>query len=424
MPAKSSLFIPAARAVRRLGSQSSLVVLAVLAVGCEPPPTLESTEFNETPYRDQWRTEHEGAFEAYDGEGNPVISDLQIGSALGSADNFINRGDVIVQFDGAPNTIKIEFRRFTSAATQSDAEANFEKVQLWAYNSSTGSPKKPGDMDEADRCGGRDVNGVANPWSDGCAILVYYTGYTQALRSGADIRVTLPADYHQNLGIETSDNVIQNSYPNRGNVCVAGLDGAVDIEMQSGVAFVSVASSTAYPSCTPALIEDCENFDDPSTPGPDAWSKDCGCIGQNYEPGRVRITSLEPASVDVVVDVHADLWTSFRAENAGENSLADKHCPSTVGGLGANGSIEYGDGGDDPNKPWLRTGMANRPSAAPAGGFQLDLMSNGCEPVDHVESPSDWDAENSDPESDLRGKIEICSGCLAAKRCDELLPGG
>jgi hypothetical protein len=372
------------------------------------------------PFRDQWRVVHEGPFGGLDADGYPTISSLIIGNSLGYADNFVNRGDVIVEFDGEPGTIRVELRRFTFAPSQADAQEVFDRLSLWAYNSSINAPKRPADMDEADRCGGVDGGGAPLPWQDGCAVYVYYEGQIQLQRAGADIRVTLGPDYLGALSVATSDNVVDDTYPNRGNVCVDGLMGEVQVELQSGIALVSVASDTAYPTCPPDLVADCETFDDPGTEGADAWAADCGCINQGYSPGLVRVESLAPSATDITVDVPAGMWTNFRAENAGENALLGKHCVATIEGLGA---VEFGDGMADPNKPWLRGGIANRPSAAPPGGFRVDLASSGCESVASVESPADWDADVDDPASSLRGNVEVCEGCLQGKRCDELLPG-
>ncbi len=394
----------------------SLAFSALLA-GCpESAPGVSS----QSPFRDKWRTEHEGEFLALDEEGLPVIGDILIGSSDDSRDNFINRGDVTVTFDGEADRIKIEFRRFTFAESSEAADTIFDKLEMWAFNASTNSPKKPDDMDEEARCGGENEDGDSLPWQDGCAVYVYYDGQNQLQRAGVDIRVTLPADYRQKVTIGTTDNVIEDSYPNRGNVCVQGLDGKADIELQNGLAFVSVVSTTAYPDCPADLIADCENFVDLNTGEPAAWSKDCGCINNDYDPGNVTVESLEPSSANITVDVPSGLWTSFRAENAGENSLSDKNCPSTIGEIG---SIVLDDAANDPNKPWLRAGIANKPEAAPAGGFRVDLKSNGCEAVAEVESPDDWVPDVVDPEADIRGKTEICAGCLSGKSCEDLLPG-
>lgn len=405
---------------------SPSVLLALVAVmtacGNDAPPAGGGSE----PIRDKWRVVHEGPFQVLKDDGlEPNISDLQIGNALGYNDNFVNRGDVIVEFTGAPDTIKIEFRKFTFAEGDTDAEDDFDKLSLWAYNASTGSPKKPADMDDEARCGGEDEDGDPLPWLDGCAIYVYYDGQNQLQRAGADIRVTLPANYRQDIAIETADDVTEDAYPNRGNICVSNLNATLDAKLQSGLAFVTLAGDvTPSPKCAqgaPDLLEDCLSFMDPDTMEPAPWSNDCGCIGADYELGRVKIDSLEPSSADITVDATlASLWTAFRAENTGQNELGGKFCPSTVEGLT---NIEYSQ--NDANQPWRLVGIANYPSPkAPNGaGFSLQLTSNGCEPVAAVESPDKWDANVTDPESKVRGNVTVCAGCLAGQSCDDLLPG-
>jgi hypothetical protein len=134
----------------------------------------------------------------------------------------------------------------------------------------------------------------------------------------------------------------------------------------------------------------------------------------------VKVGSLAPSSADITVDVPPDLWTSFLAQNSGTNALDGQHCPV---GLEALPAITFADGASDPAKPWLRGGATNQPARAPAGGFRLDLESAGCEAVRSVESPQDWDPD-VDPVPALRGRIEICEGCLADVSCEDLLSGG
>jgi hypothetical protein len=406
----------------------SIVILAMFLPGCgcdapsPPSPGLGGAHDDDArrgPFRDQWRTIHEGAFEVFDEHGEPAIRDLQIGLGLGYADNFINRGDVIVELDGPPDTIKIELRRFTVADGQGQADHDFAKLQLWAYNAKLGAPSRPEQMDDETRCGGAGEDGLPDPWLDGCGVYVYYAGQTQLARAGADIRVTLPADYRQHLGISTGDNAAEDSYPNRGNVCVDGFGGTLDAEVGSALAFVKLAPDTApMPDCPPALREDCEHFDDPATDGPDAWAIDCGCIAEGYELGHVAIESRAPSPASMVVDVPAALWMMVAAENQGSNELAGKHCTAVLTGLG---EVEYT--ADDPRQPWLRRALVNHPPRAPTSGYGVGLFSRGCEPVAAVESPDEWIEDDDDPPSELRGDLEVCSGCLAGRSCEELLPG-
>ncbi len=155
------------------------------------------------PIRDEWRTEAVVPFDHFDEiNGVPRISRLRIGGTLaGGSDreNFANRGDVNVRFDGPPDTITIELRRFTFARCEAAAEADFEALSLWSF-AGIDPPVDGRELDPALACDG------AAGFSDGCAIRVFYDGLSQLARSGADIRVTLPADYAGDLVVITDDN--------------------------------------------------------------------------------------------------------------------------------------------------------------------------------------------------------------------------
>lgn len=387
-----------------------------------------SNSGNQQPFRDSWRVVHEGPFDIADADGNPLITQLGIGRELGSNDNFYNRGDVIVEFNGEPDKIKIEFRRFAFTDSENSAKAIFEKVLLWAYSAS-GAPKQPSQMKVEDQCGGEDEDGNPLPWQDGCSILVYYDGITQPQRVGADIRVTLPPDYKESVSIQTSDNIVEDTYPNRGDVCVSGLNGSVDVQLENGKAFVStVRDIVPAPTCPPEGIDDCDNFDDPANnadpdvaePGSDAWSSKCLCVNQMYDFGGISVKSAEPFAANITADIPAALWTAFRAENTGKNEKGGKNCPSEVDGVT---DVEFTQ--NDANEPWNLQGSANIPSSAATegAGFRVELVSAGCEPVSSVESPKDWDKNNPDPDAELRGKTTLCSGCLEGKSCEDLIGG-
>jgi hypothetical protein len=335
------------------------------------------------PIRDAWRVEHEGPLGALDDAGIPRITSIAIGSTLGSQDNFVNRGDVIVEFDPASSdTIRIELRRFTFAADEEEAAEIFEKLELWANRNLDGGPKKPSDVADADRCIGLDADEMPRAWQDACSILLYYNGQSQLARAGADIRVTLPATYRESIEIATADSVIEDSYPNRGNVCIRGLRGSADIELQNGLAFVSVASDAEA-------------------------------------PGLAAVRGLEKASAEITVDVPSDLWTSIDAHMQSERDTEGTACPAVVVGLP---DVEY-----DPEHPALSRhviGDANRPTAAQlGGGYGVQISSAACDPVASVESPPEWDPEEAEPEPESRAGLVVCSGCIADEACDALLPG-
>lgn len=395
----------------------SAAAALLVALGCVPDLP---THADPQPFRDDWQLEHEGPFEALDEDGVALIASLRIGSMLGNANNFINRGDVIVRFDGAPDTIRVELRRFATTNTESEAEDAFDHLSLWAYSST--APKRPAEMTEDARCGGITEAGDALPWQDDCAILVYYEGIDQTASAGADVRVTLPPDYRESLSIETADSVDEDSYPNRGNVCVEGLPGSLHVEMQSGVAMISIAARRVdgepnpFPTCPDAIVRDCLAFDDPSTPGPDPWHKDCGCV-QNHERAAIAVTAVAPAAADVTVDMPVDFPALFHGDNAGNNMILGKHCTAVIDGF----TNVVDEGAIDPGRPWSRTALVNGIEAAKFASASIDVLSSGCEHVDAVESPDAW---ADGPATTLRGNLELCAGCLTPTPCEALLPGG
>jgi hypothetical protein len=379
----------------------------------------EASEVCPRPFRDDWRVEHEGAFEGLDDSGEPRILGMTIGTPDPFGDNFLNRGDVIVDFTGEPGTIRVELRRFTFACDDSAAADVFAKLSLWAYDESTATPKRPAEMDPASDC--RDGEGG---WRDGCAIYVYYDGQNQLERAGADIRVTLPPDYRQSLDILTSDNIVEDSYPNRGNVCIDGLHGSADIELASGIAHVRMAAdATPAPACPPDKVADCTDVGDPTTiaASEGAWSKNCACATQ-LMMGSVSIEADAPYAADIVVDAPADLWASITAENEAGGGGADT-CPVAIEDYG--GAFVPDAAQHDPAEPWRLIGDANRPSEAAlaGGGYAVHLVSAACDPVAAVESPDAWEPDVEVPSAETRGFISLCSGCLGDDPCADLAGG-
>lgn len=366
------------------------------------------------PFREDWTVEHEGDFDVLDDEKMPRITSLTIGTPDPFGENFLNRGDVIVDFTGESGRIKIEFRRFTFAANEDAAEDDsYEKLSLWAYNANTTNPKPPKDMEEDADC-----TDDAEAWLDGCAIYVYYEGQNQLERAGVDIRVTLPPDYRQTIDILTSDNTIEDTYPNRGNVCINNLNASADVELESGIAVVKMASDvTPAPGCDPASVNDCTNVDDPGTFASmeGLWTKNCACA-KNLDMGSLTVQAKKPYAADITVDAPVDLWTSISAEN--EAGDGEDVCPIVQDGFGDRfvpDPMQY-----DPDEPWRSIGDTNKPSdaALSGGGFAFKLTSADCAPVAAVEDPKDWDPDNDDPEADVRGNIEICAGCLDDNPCE------
>ena len=364
-----------------------------------------------------------------------LISALQIGGRLtgGSNKNFANRGDVIVLFDGPENQITVEFRRFTAAANDAAADEDFKALSLWAFNANQSTPLPPDEM-EAEALCNNDTG-----WLNNCAIRVYYDGLTQLARAGADIRVTLPPSYQRTVSVITEDNDDDAAYFNRGNVCVDGLRGTADVTLQSGQAFVKLAPDVKVaPLCSDDFIARCEAWpcdpgagtcmvgDDLVDEGSQAWANECPCVAQVMEFGRVKVDTHDSAAADMTVDLPSTLWASITAKNeqiGQDSSDPDKHCEVTIDPSLPNFEIIDGPGNDF---PWERRGQINYPGlpAVAGAGYSVQATSKNCEPVPSTEDPNDYvGAENgSDQESTERGNITICSGCLAASSCDQLLP--
>jgi hypothetical protein len=376
----------------------------------ECPPTV--------PVRDEWRVEFEGDLDLVDedNENAPRITNIIVGTPDPFGDNFMNRGDIIVDFTGEPDRIKIELRRFTFAC-EDTAQETFDKLWLWAFNENTSAPKRPAEMSEDADC-----TDTSEAWLDGCGIYVYYDGQNQLERAGADIRVTLPPDYRQSIDILATDNLVEDSYPNHGNVCVNNLHATADITLQNGIALVKLApDATPAPACPPAQLADCTDVDDPTTIAgmQGLWSANCACA-QQLQMGSLAIEADAPFAADVIVDAPADLWLSLTAEN--EAGGGEPECPVAMSGYG--GDFVPDPAQSDPDEPWRVLGDANKPSdaALAGGGYALKLTSSSCQPVASIETPEAYEPDG-ELETQTRGFVTLCNGCLADDPCADL-PGG
>lgn len=367
--------------------------------------------FGRRPYRDEWRVEADLDFIHVDGSGIPLIHELTIGGRE-TNDNFANRGDVIVNFDGPADRILVELRRFTFATSQQGAETDFADLSLLAYAAPLGRPQ---DQSVEDDC-------VASGWRNGCEIRVYFDGIAQLWRSGADIRVTLPADYRQTITVVTEDNDAEEDYEDRGNVCISNLHATAEIEAEHANVWVSLAAdATPAPKCTPAQIDACETWtmEDPmgrQLPAP--WAPECDCIAiGGGEFGRLRV---EGEASSVVIDTPAGLWASIRAQNeAPDQDAAGEHCSATIPVPG----FEPNETGND--FPWEAFGTVAYPGqpAIFGAGYSILATSSGCGQVLYTEHPEDFvGAGNAAMQaSEERGNLEVCSGCIV-QTCDELVP--
>ncbi|MEX1366115.1 MAG: hypothetical protein AB1Z98_23520 [Nannocystaceae bacterium] len=398
------------RAHKDLTSAAFVLAIAAPLVGCTDEPPGGGDRL---PYRDEWRVVADLDFvhtTIEDGDEVVQISDITIGGREAN-DNFANRGDVIVDFNGMSNRIVIEMRRFTQTTSEDAADIDFENLSLWAFNASLGRPQ---DQDEEDDC-------VNSGWQSGCEVRVYYDGLSQLSRAGADIRVTLPPEYRYTLNIETEDNVADADYFNRGDVCVSNLFATANITPQSGNVWVTFNPNTSpTPICSDEDIARCEGWTNEDEMGNDVaapWDPACGCINH----GALDVTNRDSSASNITVDIPSNLWTSIRAENTGEMQQTNgEFCEAVVE---LPGNLEYDATGND--FPWQVSAAANYPGepAVSGAGYFVSLESSECVPVAYTPSPGDFVGlgNGDDQESEERGNIRVCNGCIT-QTCDQLIP--
>ncbi len=392
-----------------------LLGAVALTAGC--PDSGDSGTAEATPYRDDWRTVINQPFSTYDADGAADIVSLMIGGTP-SSDNFANRGDVIVRY-AATDRITVEMRRFTMSDNEDLAEEDFDKLQIWAYDT-TSSPKPPSQMDAEDNC--LDPDGDM-PWRDGCQVRVYYDGLTQVGRSGADLRVTLPNDFIFSLDVTTTDNDADSDYQNRGNVCVENLPGSADIRLGNGSAFVILdPNMNEMPECAPSDVAECAAA---------GWANDdCPCLGQGIAFSQTRVESNDAEASNVTVDIpNANFWIGYTMRNEGEGltpgagdapgALCEATIDPSAGAVVLDPAINL------EQKPWDNRGSINLPAnGTPAAGYNITAVSASCSAVQGTEDPRDFVGKGlgSEQESEERGNLNVCSGCLRGTSCDDLIP--
>jgi hypothetical protein len=407
------------RASKKPVPRKSLSALGMLAlVACAAGPgggcgEQQDPSPDRSPFRDSWEAVADQAFEHTASDGTPQIFQLTIGGREDN-DNFANRGDIIVNFDGPANRILIEMRRFTFNTNEDAAQTDFDDLSLWAY---TTAPAKPQSQDPADDC-------VASGWQNDCEVRVYFDGQAQLKRSGADFRVTLPADYRYGINVVTQDNVEEEDYLNRGNVCISNLFASATVEVESGKVWTTLAREvTPAPTCSAEEIEACETWtveDDMGNVTPAPWAPECDCIAVNGVFGRVDIKSREETAADITVDMPSGLWASVKAENTGMGQEASgEHCDATI----EVADFVPNETGND--SPWEKFGNTNFPGepAIAGAGFSVVASSKSCEPVAFTEDPEDFVGvgKGEEQSSEERGNVRICTDCIT-QSCNDLIP--
>lgn len=341
-----------------------------------PPAELEP----QVPMEDAWQLEIDA----------PLADDVARITIGGREvdDNFANRGDVEVRFDGAAGRIRVEVQRYAFAADAAQAQDTYDRLWAWAYAGQTLRPPAP-DMDESD---------CSEQWHDDCELRVYYDGQVQPGLSGAHLRVTLPSSFRAALVVATEDNVVDSDYPMRGDVRIVDLPGSADVFVERGNVEVSLADEALVaPACGADANLACAQWLEDEVDAP--WSLACGC----YDYGGVRVDGV---STNVVVDVPASLWAHFRLENEYLDQIG-LECALDLG-------CEQFDACEvtflDEDVHGKRTAEANDPgdSAIEGGGFAVDVNSESCASVGYVDGPADYER----PASETRGELRVCSGCL------------
>lgn len=361
------------------------------------------------PVDDAWTLEIDQPFDA------AAVQTLIIGGTE-HADNFANRGNITVQY-AATDRITVEIRRFTSASNSSGAQADFDRLSLWAYET-VGNPSPPSQMDAADEC--IDSSGQAQ-WRDGCQIRVYYDGLSQLARSGADFRVTLPQTFTGELQLGTEDNDADPDYQDRGKVCVEGLAGSAEVDLGAGEAFVSLAADlNPFPLCAAAEIEACEDV---------GWEAACPCLAVQGVGNNLIVRSGDGQAADATVDVPEQLWARYNLRNEGDGM--DPNNEAEPGGLceasvsAGSGTLLPADTVDLTQAPWANDGLLNQPPApAPQGaGYSITLQSDRCEVVLGTEHPEDFVGVGNGELQDAneRGNVSICAGCVRTVGCEALM---
>lgn len=394
-----------------------------MMLGATALAALPSCDSSETgsgtaqPYRDEWREVINQPFIVLNDDGTVAISELNVGTASG--DNFRNRGDVIVKYADTDRII-VEMRKFTMVESEESAQADFDKLSIWASNATL--PPPPFDLDEEDNC--LDEAGQ-KPWQDGCRIVVFYDGQTQVERSGADLRITLPRNFIYDLNITTDDNDVDADYQNRGNVCVEGLPGSADISLSNGSAWVILDESMPeMPECPDDLRAECESAEI-------NWGPECGCTAQGYSFSQVKIASNDGQSANAIVDIPGtgNFWASYNLRNDGENSPGDDSPGASCEGVveDSTGTVRLSENTDLNQKPSSNQGSINYPGepATEGAGFSIIMNSDKCSVISATEDPADFAGVNlgSEQDSAERGNLRVCSGCARTMGCDALIPG-
>jgi hypothetical protein len=297
------------------------------------------------------------------------VTRIRVGH-LGASDNFANRGGVEVRHDAEPGTIRVELRRFAWGSA-AQAEELFADLHLWAY--ATQTPVAPGpSLSDLD---------CATGWRDDCLVTVWFDGYLQPLRAGADLRVHLPPDFEGDIDLVTEDLALPDATtPRFSDVVVQGLRGTVSVDLGSGATAIRLAPEIEVaPACTAEDNATCAAAD---------WQAPCDCA----QFGFVRVAPRGPLGAPVTIDAPASLWLDVCLENTASPQI-EATCTATVACDDFDDcAIEEETG----PPPWKLAGALNLAGEGD-GGFEIFATASAC----------------TLHEGAARGGMHLCSGCLA-----------
>ncbi len=394
----------------------ALMCLTGCANGCAEAPQ-DGGCLNTTPYKSGWQTVLDGSIAVSTGESYDV-TELKIGGTQ-SGGNFINRGDIEVYHTLAPASdqtqglgqIIVQLNKFTFACDDAEAfgdgadnPGRFSRIQPWLFASNSLVP--PSDPSLA----GAECD-ATNGFLAGCQIRVYYDGQTQPIRDGADIRVFLPSNFAGKLILTTDDNTEDSTYLDRSDITVDGLQGRLEITMDSGVAKVKIADDAIpAPACGVDLNTACDDYTDPLSGDPLPWSGDCPCSAENLNS--LKIDSRGNEAMNATVDAPPNYWAIANLNNVDElNSIATgTYCDADIACDGFDTCELDPVDCSDAEKPWRCKGRTNFPSGALDGtGVTVAMTSDGCGTVQYHSGPDDY---NTAAAEEKRGLVNFCTGCL------------
>lgn len=380
-----------------------------------------------SPFQESgWQVVVQTAFPLNDSDDGTVeaVRSVVIGNYEGEMDPFANRGNVEVLYDQDAEVIIIEMRKFAFEVTEEEATTQYNRIHGWGYTSPS-TVKKPTDMEDENSClplysqlpsPSADEMDAADkhlalpvshpmyetlkkPWLNSCYFLMYFDGQSQPARVGTDIRVHLPRTFDGKLSIETQDNDEEDLYPRRGDVKVDGLCGEGDISVTNGNVDIRMCQNlNIAPGCTDSVVAACEE---------QGWDPACGCT----EYGQLKIESRDPNASNITVDIPDGPWIRALLNNEEDSQIpgAEATCNVSVENCGPNCILDQSD-----QTPWSATVDFNYPGGAAiaGGGYNIQATSKGCAAVPFVTEPSDYNPE-SEPPSERRGTVKMCTGCLA-----------